>query len=88
MSIHEARCVYKGDVFFGTFEVTRVGSHETIEVRYNGDNVQAETVGLRAEIVAPTLLLELVMRRAIASMSKPASIMSQMTDVRARTVRH
>lgn len=66
MSIHEAQCVYKGDVFFGTFEVLRVGSLEMIDVRYNGDCIRTDMFGLRPEIVAPTLLRELVVQRAIA----------------------
>ena len=65
MSVLEARCVYRGATFFGTIEVTGIGSGETVHVRYDGDCIEAKTVGLDAAIVAPTLLRELVMERSM-----------------------
>ena len=76
MPVLEAQCVYRGTVFFGTLEISGVGSEETVHVRYDGDSIQAKTIGLEASIVAPTLLRELVMekfvpRRKLASRTVP-----------------
>ena len=67
MSIHEARCIYQGRTFFGVFDVVGNGSSETISVRYNGDELEAQTGGQPPEAVAGTLLHELVVRKEIAN---------------------
>lgn len=72
MSVTEARCVYKGATFFGTLEVSGVGSDEMVHVRYDGDCIIARTVGLDAAAVAPTLLRELVMEKVTSSSRKRA----------------
>jgi hypothetical protein len=66
MSIYEARCTYQGRTFFGVFDVAGNGSSETISVRYNGDELEAQTGGQAPEAIAGTLLHELVVRKEIA----------------------
>ena len=73
MSIHEARCMYKGQTYFGIYEVIRSSDTEIVSVRYNGDETEASTCGLPASVVAETLLGELVVRRVCGdpARSKP-----------------
>jgi hypothetical protein len=67
MSIHEARCVRQGRTFFGVFETAGFGVREKVSVRYNGDEMDALTGGLPADVVAATLLGELVARKPAAA---------------------
>ena len=66
MSIHETSCTYKGDRFFGVFEVAGTGQSANVCVRYNGEELVAPTSGQPAIDVASHLLGELVVRKDIA----------------------
>ncbi len=60
-------CLYRGNTFFGTFGTAGLGSGETlVTVEYNEGVKSATADGFPVQDVAETLLLELVVREAVA----------------------
>ncbi len=66
MSIGKASCVYRGNTFYCDYDVIGVGAEREMRVRYNGEELSARTGGRPDEIVAQSLLEELVMLEAIS----------------------
>ena len=56
----EVTYLHDGDTFVGRYHVTDLGKVHSVSVQFEGSSISARVSGLREEIVARTLLGELV----------------------------
>jgi hypothetical protein len=64
--IQKTSCVYRGNTFFCEFSIAGTGVAREVRIRYNGEELKARTHDNAPELVAQTLLRELVVLEAIA----------------------
>lgn len=66
MQTERTSCDLRGNTFFGEYQRLDGGLEAAVRVRYKGDRLERKLGEQAAEAVARDLLLELVVREAIA----------------------